>query len=418
MPALYKEGCPSYYLEVLRDRTLLAVVGSRFVSLTGTNMTIVALPWFVLATTGSTARMGIVLACQMVPAVALGLPAGGVVSALGARRALVLGDSLRAPLLLAVPVLHRAGLLSFPVLLLLVTAIGVFSVPYAAAASALLPDVVGEDEAEVARATAALQVAIQTTGVLGPAAAGLLIPLLGAPNLLLFDGASYALSAAIVAGFVRVGHAHPRAERVRGLLVGVRHLRNDSLLASIVVVAFTAHVGLAALFASLPALAFQSFHDARTAGVLFTADAVGSVLGGVGAMWLARRVKPLRLGMLGFVLMSAPLWLLTVGASLPVALIAMFFFGIGGPLSVSPITAVLTTRAPAAIRAQVISAFLAITTAGMPLGSAGAGFAIERVGFTATYAGIAAAMTLATLLLALFVRTDEAPSTVPAATPS
>jgi MFS family permease len=302
------------------------------------------------------------------------------------------------------------------VLLALVTAIGVFSVPYAAAASALLPDVVGEDEAEVARATAALQVAIQTTGVLGPAAAGLLIPLLGAPNLLLFDGASYAISAAIVAGLVQVGRARSRAERTRGLLVGVRHLRRDSLLTSIVAVAFIAHVGLAALFASLPALAFRSFHDARTAGVLFTADAVGSVLGGLAALWLARRVKPLRLGLLGFVLMSAPLWLLTVGASLPVALAAMFCFGIGGPLSVSPVTAVLTTRAPTAIRAQVISAFLAITTAGMPVGSAGAGFAIARVGFAPTYVGIAAAMTLATVLLAVFVHLDEAPEALAAAT--
>jgi MFS family permease len=401
---------------VFRDRTLLALVGARFVSLTGTNMTVVALPWFVLATTGSTARMGVVLACQMLPAVVLGLPAGGVVAALGARRALVLGDSVRAPLLVAVPALHWAGLLSFPVLLALVTAIGVFSVPYAAAASALLPDVVGEDEAEVARATAALQVAIQTTGVLGPAAAGLLIPLLGAPNLLLFDGASYAISAAIVAGLVHVGRARSRAERTRGLLVGVRHLRRDSLLTSIVAVAFIAHVGLAALFASLPALAFRSFHDARTAGVLFTADAVGSVLGGLAALWLARRVKPLRLGLLGFVLMSAPLWLLTVGASLPVALAAMFCFGIGGPLSVSPVTAVLTTRAPTAIRAQVISAFLAITTAGMPVGSAGAGFAIARVGFAPTYVGIAAAMTLATVLLAVFVHLDEAPEALAAAT--
>ncbi len=146
MLSLYKEGYPSYYPLVLRSRTLLAVVGARFVSLTGTNMTTVALPWFVLATTGSTARMGIVLACQLFPAVVLGLPAGGIVAALGPRRALVLCDSIRAPLLVAVPVLRWAGVLSFPVLLALVTAIGIFSVPYAAAASSLLPEVVGEDE--------------------------------------------------------------------------------------------------------------------------------------------------------------------------------------------------------------------------------------------------------------------------------
>lgn len=403
---------------MLRDRTLTAVVCARFVSLTGTNMTTVALPWFVLATTGSTARMGLVLACQTLPAFALGIPAGGVVARLGARRTLVLGDSLRAPLLAAVPLLHWAGVLSFPLLLVLVTAIGVFSIPYAAASSSLLPDVVGEDEHEVARATAALQVAIQTTGVVGPTAAGLLIPLLGAPSLLLLDGASYALSAAIVTAFVRVGHARPPRERVRGLLVGVRRIRTDPLLASIVVTATAAHVGLAALFASLPALAFRSYHDARTAGVLFTADALGSVLGGLAALSLARRVEPLRLGVVGFAAMTAPLWLLTAASPLPVALAAMFVFGIGGPLGVSPISAILTTRAPTAIRPQVVSAFLAITSAGTPLGAAATGYAIERAGFRATYVGIALSMTLATALLASSVRRlRRVPEAAPATSP-
>src|SRR5215213_1835189 len=110
-----------------------ALVLSRAVSLTGTNTTIVALPWFVLATTGSTTRMGLVLACQTFPALVLGLPAGSLVSTLGARRTMIAADTLRAPLLAAVPLLHWADLLSFPVLLVLVTAIGVFTVPYTAA---------------------------------------------------------------------------------------------------------------------------------------------------------------------------------------------------------------------------------------------------------------------------------------------
>src|SRR5947207_14285283 len=106
---------------MLRDRTLSAVVAARFVSLTGTNMTTVALPWFVLATTGSTTKMGLVLSCQTLPAFALGIPGGSVVAMLGARRSLVLGDALRVPLLVAVPVLHSAGVLSFPALPALVT---------------------------------------------------------------------------------------------------------------------------------------------------------------------------------------------------------------------------------------------------------------------------------------------------------
>jgi MFS family permease len=403
---------------MLHDRTLTAVVAARFVSLTGTNMTIVALPWFVLATTGSTTKMGLVLACQTLPAFALGIPGGSVVAMLGARRSLVFGDALRAPLLAAVPVLHSVGSLSFPTLLALVTVIGIFSVPYAAAASSLVPEIVGENEREVARAQAALQVAIQTTGVIGPVAAGVLIPLIGAPQLLFVDGGSYAVSAAIVLAAVRVGHALPRAERRRGVLAGVRYVFADSLLASIVTVGLVAHAGLAALFASLPALAFREFHDARSAGVLFTADAVGSIIGGLAALRLARRYSPLRLGIAGFALMSAPIWLLAIAMPLPLALIVMFAFGIGGPLGVSPISALLTTRAPAEIRPKVVAAFLSITSAGTPLGAAVTGYAIAAAGFRMTYGAVAGAMTLSTFLLVWCVRRaagvpDAAPAVIP-----
>ena len=367
-------------------------------------MTTVALPWFVLATTGSTTKMGLVLACQTLPALVLGIPGGAVVAALGARRSLVLGDAVRAPLLAAVPLLHAGGALSFPALLALVAVIGVFSVPYAAAASSLLPDLVGSDEREVARAQAGLQVAIQVSGIVGPVTAGALIPLLGAPQLLYVDAASYAVSALIMLAGVRGGRAMPRAARRRGLLAGVRHVLADPLLASIVTVALAAHVALAALFASLPALAFREFHDARTAGGLFTADAVGSVIGGLLTLRLARRFDPLHLGIAGFAAMAAPIWLLTIATPLQLALVVMFVFGLGGPLAVSPISALLTTRAPAEVRPKVVAAFLSITSAGTPLGAAVTGYAIASAGFGVTYAGIAASMTLATVLLAWCVR--------------
>jgi MFS family permease len=367
-------------------------------------MTTVALPWFVLSTTGSTKKMGLVLACQTLPAFALGIPGGSVVAALGARRSLVLGDALRAPLLVSVPVLHAAGTLSVPILLALVTAIGVFSVPYAAASSSLLPEIVGEDDREVARAQAALQVAIQTTGVVGPVVAGGLIPLLGAPQVLYIDGASYAASALIVAAFVRVGRAVPAAQRRRGALAGVRRVFADPLLGSIVTVALVAHDALAALFASLPALAFRTFHYARIAGALFAAHAAGSVFGGLLALQLARRYDPLRIGIAGFALMSTPIWLLVAAHDVPLAVVVMFVFGLGGPLGVSPISALLTTRASADVRPKVVAAFLSITSAGTPLGAALTGYAIAGLGFAATYLTIAAALTFATLLLVWCVR--------------
>jgi MFS family permease len=389
---------------MLRDRQLVAIVAARFVSLTGTNMTTVALPWFVLATTGSTVRMGVVLAVQLVPAAALGTFSGSAVAAFGSKRTLVLSDGLRAPLLASVPVLNWAGVLTFPLLLVLVAVIGLFAVPYAAAASSMLPEIVGEDERAVAQAVSALQVAIQTTGVVGPVLAGALIPLLGAPSLLLFDGSSYLVCAAIVVTFVRVGAVQHASRRARGIFVGVRALFRDSFLGAMTVAGFLAHIGLIALFATLPALAFHSYHDARAGGALFSADAIGSILAGLATVWLSRRVAPVRLSVYGFALMAAPVWLLTVATPFPLAVGVMFVFGLGGPLAVAPISAALTMRVDASVRPQVVAAFLALSSLGSPLGAAGAGLAIAHVGFRPTYGLVALLLSAATVSLAAFAR--------------
>jgi predicted MFS family arabinose efflux permease len=271
----------------------------------------------------------------------------------------------------------------------------------------MLPEIVGEEEGLVAQAVSALQVAIQTTGVVGPVLAGVLIPFIGATSLLLFDGASYLVCAAIVFAFVVAGGVRPDGERPRGLFVGVRALFANPFLTAIVVAAFLAHVGLVALFGTLPALAFRAFHDARTAGALFSADAVGSIVGGLGTMWLTKRIAPVRLSVIGFAVMAAPIWLLIVATPFPLAMAVLFVFGLGGPLAVAPISAALTMRVDAALRPHVVAAFLALSSLGSPLGAAGAGYAIAHFGFHTTYAVIAALLSAGALSLGVMTSSGE-----------
>jgi MFS family permease len=284
-------------------------------------------------------------------------------------------------------------------LLAIVAVIGLFAVPYAAAANSMLPEIVGEDERLVAQAVSTLQVAIQTTGVVGPVLAGVLIPFTGSPSLLLLDGTSYLVCATVVFLFVQAGGVRPPEERARGLLVGVRALFASPFLTAIVVAAFLAHVGLVALFGTLPALAFHVFRDAHAAGALFSADAVGSIVAGLGTIWLTKRVAPVRLSALGFGLMAAPVWLLAVATPFSLAMVVLFIFGLGGPLAVAPISAALTMRVDAAVRPHVVAAFLALSSLGSPLGAAGAGYAIAHFGFHTTYAVIAALLSAAAVSL-------------------
>jgi MFS family permease len=117
-------------MEMLRNRSLAAVLCAELVSLTGSAMTFVALPWFVLITTGSTARMGWVLAAELLPVGLLGIPAGSLIARLGAKRTMNLADAVRAPLMTGIPILHWTGHLHFGLLLGFTFLLGCFTAPY------------------------------------------------------------------------------------------------------------------------------------------------------------------------------------------------------------------------------------------------------------------------------------------------
>ncbi|HEV8249944.1 MAG TPA: MFS transporter, partial [Gaiellaceae bacterium] len=135
---------------VLRDRALLALLAREAISLAGSQMTWVALPWFVLITTGSATKMAIVVAVEAAANGIVGFAAGNVAARLGPRRTMIVCDAARAPLMAAIPALHALDLLSFPLLLALVFAVGAFGTPSFASKAALVPAIVGEDEGAVA----------------------------------------------------------------------------------------------------------------------------------------------------------------------------------------------------------------------------------------------------------------------------
>src|SRR5438309_10646568 len=129
-----------------KDRSLAALSVAEVVSSFGTEMTWLSLPWFVLVTTGSPARMGLVFAAEVAPMAILGIPSGALVQRYGARRTMLACDLARAPLLALVPVLPHVGVLSYPLLLALVAIMGAVGTPYVPCQRVILPEIVGEDE--------------------------------------------------------------------------------------------------------------------------------------------------------------------------------------------------------------------------------------------------------------------------------
>ena len=95
-------------------RPLGGVLTAMAVALSGTAVSAVALPWFVLATTGSAARTGLVAFCEMTPYVVVKLFSGPLVDRSGPRTVSWTTDLVSALAAAAVPLLHALDLLSFP----------------------------------------------------------------------------------------------------------------------------------------------------------------------------------------------------------------------------------------------------------------------------------------------------------------
>src|SRR5438045_9259225 len=96
-------------MSLLRDRRLTALLAAEIVSSLGTQMTWLALPWFVLRTSGSPQRMTWVIIAEIAPIAVLGFWGATSAARLGTRRRMLICDLGRAPLLAAIAVLPALG---------------------------------------------------------------------------------------------------------------------------------------------------------------------------------------------------------------------------------------------------------------------------------------------------------------------
>lgn len=120
-------------------RSLYGLLVTSVVSVAGTRVSAIAIPWFVLTTTGSPTKMGLVTLFEMLPYVVIKALGGPLIDRRGPRQVSITADAISAVVAALIPILHLAGALSFPVLLVLVAVLGTVRGPGDAAKFALVP---------------------------------------------------------------------------------------------------------------------------------------------------------------------------------------------------------------------------------------------------------------------------------------
>src|SRR5215475_6793000 len=338
--------------ELLRERSILALLVAEVISTTGAQMTWLALPWFVLVTSGSATHTTFVVAAEVIGLALLGLPGGRVLGRLGARRTMMLCDASRAPLMLVIPVLHWTVGVTFPVLLTVAFALGALAAPYFAAQKVIVPELIGEDEQRVGEANALFQGANRTTILIGPALAGVLIGLIGATPVLVIDAATYLVSLFLVAAFVPQRPPAPQEEEHRSVRAGLRFIARDRLLRVWWPTFALGDAAWTAFFISLPVLVLERFgHDPALVGWLIASFGIGALIGNaISFRYLTRRFDGLTIFTTFIVIQVVPLWLLWLPVPAAALSAAIVVSGIGNGLVNPSLHAISTLRVPPPMR--------------------------------------------------------------------
>ena len=392
---------PSQPVQRPQRAPLFALYISNTVSAVGDVLMFIAVPWFVLQTTGSVVQTGVAAFFSTAAVAASALLGAPVVDRLGFRRASVISDLASAIGVALIPLLYETVGLPFWALLLLVFLAGLLTTPGATARAAMVPDLAELAHVRMERAVAASDGATRLSRFIGAPLAGVLIAIIGPGNLLWINAASFAVSALVIGRAVPallpgMLPAHSAVESdvaadaaprrfLAHLREGFAFIRRDPVLFwPILVVLVTNLLDAGNSEVLLPVFVKDTYGTAIWLGAMVAATGGAAFLGTIVFGAIGHRLpRRLTLGV-AFTIGGSFRPFVTVGfAAQPFILVALFAvcgFFIG---AINPIfDTVAYERVPVALRARVFGVLTAGSMLGSPLGGLIAGGVVPAIGIT------------------------------------
>ncbi|MFD7341154.1 MFS transporter [Streptomyces violascens] len=387
---------------VLRERRFARVWASQLTSSLGDQVFPFAIATNLLIDDHSVTGFGTVLAARAL-GMALCVLIGGVVADRFPRaRIMACVDVLRT-LVVGAAAIAAIGAPTW-VLALLVLLVGAGEAFFDPAYESLLPRLLPKHQLEAANSlTTATE---RTLGVLGPTVAGAVVAVLGARSALLFDAATFAVSAVLLLG-VREEKVARVPDTSGSLLtevgVGFREARARPWVWAVLLMSvFHMVTTVPVWFVLLPDRLLKSRADTIGYGAVMAAFSAGALAGGI----LVRRGRRSGSGTLALLaLLPFGLAVALLGVTTSVPLLAIAAVPAGAGLAVFQVLwmSALQRHIPDEFLGRIMSLDWLSSTAAAPLGYALVGLALAGVPvwvITVTGAGLFVVSTLAPLLIA------------------
>jgi len=359
-------------------------------SVLGDSLTRVALTWYVYETTQSAEALGWLAFWYTGPVVVGGLVAGSLLDRFDRRVVMVADNVIRGAAVAAIPLLHALGLLALWHVYVVAAVYGLLMMISLAGGPALIPSLVSGDALDTTNALETLSWTLG--GIFGPVLAGLLISLIGAPNVILVDAVSYfAFALALLQINVPPDSQTQTDKEQYHLGHAIRLLLTNKVLFSTTFMFMAFNIGGGFLSVWLPILTDQTLGGgSELYGVLLGVMSVGEV---VSAFLVGSRALRPPLGLLICVmqiLSGLALALLSFGGNLWLVSLGLALFGaFSAPLTIWAQTLRMQVI-PERLRGRTFALLRMIMQSGGPLGGAMAGMLLPVLGMTVMIAASAA----------------------------
>jgi MFS family permease len=357
----------------------------RSISLFGDAFSLIALPWFVLQITDSgTATASILLTLQL-PAILTSMAIGSLIDRFQPRAIITIDNGLRTLIIGLIPILYWFGLLELWMLFLLTFLAGMLIPATEVGSRSVLPELVEDKDLDATNMLWSFSLNLSL--VVGPAVAGLLVASFGGPSVLFIDAVTFAVMALVAITIPNVERSKSSLQAPLSERLGLRQLWDMKVVRYTTLLSLVFFFSYGPLEAAMPVYSDAILQtDARGYGFLWSALAVGALIGTLSSTTLSKRM---RLGV------ALPLIALLWGVSLlPMAFTNKLWLACGllllGGLMWGPYTPMETTllqrNVPKEQLGRVFGARSTLLTGGSPLGLAIGGVMLAFVPSTSVIA--------------------------------
>ncbi|MEV7266728.1 MFS transporter [Micromonospora aurantiaca] len=398
-------------------RELYTLVGADLLSNLGTRISVVAIPWLVLETTGSPTKMGLVAAAETLPYMLSSALATPWADRFGVRRTSVFVDAASA---VAMAVVALAPWLGFGTLLVLVAIAGGLRGIGDRVKHVLFKPAAERAGVPLIRLTSAYDGLARGMTLFGAVLGGLLIDWVGLTRAIWIDAATFAVCALLIGVLVRPpapAQPAPREPYLRALRGGFAYLRTDrTLMTMLIVVSVSNMFANASVAVWIPLWVNQVLGDPAGFGLLLGVFSAGALLGNLLFTMFGTRLPAGTTFALGLTLSGAPrLLALALSDDLVVVLVVTFLSGIG-IAAVNPLLgAALYQRVPGELQTRVLGISGSVAFLGLPVGALLGGWSVALLDLTPALLVMSVVCLVLTVGPLLLGRASRRPATEPAA---